>query len=143
VENSETLAPTPDERTSAMLAQVSQIFLSFLFPLFIYLARRKSKFVAFHALQALILQIILLGGWFATGRVWNILFTTKIAPDLENGAATQSPPWFTAFSFAVEVLPVCVVLVGAAAGIFYGIRAKRGEWAEYPIIGGRARRLAG
>jgi hypothetical protein len=28
-------------------------------------------------------------------------------------------------------------------GIFYGIKAGRGEWAEYPLIGRFARRIAG
>ena len=48
---------TPDERTFALLAHMLQIMLSWIAPLAIFLIKRQSKFVSFHALQALLLQV--------------------------------------------------------------------------------------
>jgi uncharacterized Tic20 family protein len=46
--------PTTDERTNAMLAHVLSIFGGFIGPLVIYFVKGKdSRFVAFHALQAI------------------------------------------------------------------------------------------
>src|SRR5262245_61665007 len=52
------LEPTQDERTMATLAHALQIIGSWIAPLVIFLIRRESRFVAFHALQALLLQIL-------------------------------------------------------------------------------------
>jgi uncharacterized Tic20 family protein len=49
---------TPDERTMATLAHALQLIGSWIAPLIIFLIRRRSRFVSFHALQALLLQII-------------------------------------------------------------------------------------
>ena len=49
---------TPDERTLALLAHMLQIMLCWIAPLAIFLIKRQSKFVSFHALQA-----------FASGRL--------------------------------------------------------------------------
>jgi hypothetical protein len=48
--------PTSDETTLALLAHVLQIFTWWIGPLAIYLAKRDSKFVSFHAMQALLWQ---------------------------------------------------------------------------------------
>ena len=55
--------PTADEKTMATLAQVLQIIGSWIAPLVIYLLRRESKFVSFHALQALLWQVVILILW--------------------------------------------------------------------------------
>ena len=52
------LDTTPDERTMATLAHALQLVGSWIAPLIIFLIRRRSRFVSFHALQALLLQII-------------------------------------------------------------------------------------
>jgi uncharacterized membrane protein len=61
----------------ATLAHVLQLIGSWIAPLIIFLIRRQSRFVSFHALQALLLQIIhtiiaivLMMLWFVT------IFTT-------------------------------------------------------------------
>ncbi len=57
--------PTPDERTTAMLAHVLTIFAGFIAPLIIYLAKRRdSRFVAFHAMQALLWHLWMLALYF-------------------------------------------------------------------------------
>ena len=47
-------APTQDEKTMAMLAHILQIFTWWIGPLVIFLVKQDSKFVRFHALQALL-----------------------------------------------------------------------------------------
>ena len=51
--------PTSDEETLAMLAHVLQIFTWWIGPLVIYLAKRDSKFVSFHAMQTLLWQFVM------------------------------------------------------------------------------------
>ena len=48
--------PNQDEKMTAMVAYVLQIFTWFVGPLVIYFVKRDSRFVKFHALQALIFQ---------------------------------------------------------------------------------------
>jgi uncharacterized membrane protein len=77
-ENLETTI-TQDERTMATLAHALQVAGWWLAPLIIFLTQRKSRFVSFHALQALLLQIIymvLLAGFIA---VWFLTFFLTIA----------------------------------------------------------------
>ena len=56
VENPQTPI-TQDERTMATLANALQVVGWWIAPLIIFLIHRKSRFVSFHALQALLLQI--------------------------------------------------------------------------------------
>src|SRR5919204_2401049 len=49
---------TQDERTMAVLAHALQMVGWFIAPLVILIVRRDSRFVSFHALQALLLQVI-------------------------------------------------------------------------------------
>jgi uncharacterized membrane protein len=67
------LTITPDERTMGTLAHVLQLVGGFIAPLIIFLVKRDSRFVSFHALQALLLQalyfvlmMLMMGAIFAT-----------------------------------------------------------------------------
>jgi hypothetical protein len=50
--------PSQDERTMAILAHVLQLVGWWIAPLVIFLVKRESRFTSFHALQALLLQMI-------------------------------------------------------------------------------------
>ena len=52
--------PTLDERTMAILAHMLQIVGLWIAPLIIFVVKRDSKFVSFHALHALLLQVLYL-----------------------------------------------------------------------------------
>ncbi len=131
---------TQDERTMATLAHILQIVCSWIAPLIIFLVKRDSPFVRFHALQALILQICLAILWI----VGVVIFIVTMVATMSTSGATvhnQPPPavffvfpifWVVGMSAWVVVLIVAVV---------YGVRAGRGEWAAYPGIGGLARQL--
>ena len=51
------IEPTLDERTMAILAHMLQIVGLWIAPLIIFVIKRESRFVSFHALQALLLQV--------------------------------------------------------------------------------------
>ncbi|MGC1617736.1 MAG: DUF4870 domain-containing protein [Candidatus Acidiferrum sp.] len=128
--------PTQDERTMAFLAHLLQVFTGFIAPLVIYCVKQDSRFVKFHALQCLIWQLcymaVFIGGM--------MFFFFSIFAMVFSGAhgehtATQPPaafflvfPFFWLFWMLGWVADVIL-------GIMYGIKANRGEWAAYPIIG--------
>ena len=51
-------APSQEKRTMATMAHVLQLVGWWIAPLVIFAVKRQSKFVSFHALQALLLQIV-------------------------------------------------------------------------------------
>jgi len=136
--------PTKDECTIAMLAHLLQLFTGFIGPLALLVVKRDSRFVVFHALQALLLQIALVILGLFTVLTWFGFFIYV--------AATQWTPKQGAGRVpvvAILILGLFILLWMAAwaidllAAIIFGIKAHRGEWAEYPLIGKYARRLAG
>jgi uncharacterized Tic20 family protein len=113
---------TSEERTWAMLAHLSAllgyvvVLGQYIAPLVIYLVyRERSRFVAFHALQALYFQLALLLLWIV------VFVATLVTCGL--GAI---------FAVVPIVLNLVFVLVAA-------IRANSGEWYELPIVGSMAR----
>jgi len=113
---------TSDERLWGMLAHLSALLGyvvglgQYIAPLVIYLVyRERSRFVAFHALQALYFQLALLVLWAI------VIILTLITCGL--GAI-----------FAVVPIVLNLVFVLMAA-----IRANNGEWYELPLVGAIAR----
>jgi len=134
------LDTTPDERTMATLAHALQLIGSWIAPLIIFLIRRNSRFVSFHALQALLLQIlhtiivlVLMVLWFTT------ILTTVFHQT--SGKAPDFPPVFFIL-FPLVWLCFMGLWVGTLIiAILYAIKAGRGEWADYPVIGKLARKM--
>jgi uncharacterized Tic20 family protein len=131
--------PSPDERTMATLAHVLQLVGWWIAPLIIFLLKRESRFVSFHALQALLLQIlymIVMGVfmifWFAT------FFAT--IHNTSGPHAAPRPAFFILFPLIwVGFMGLWVAMLVIA--IIYGIKAGRGEWASYPVLGALASRI--
>jgi uncharacterized membrane protein len=124
----------------ATLAHVLQIVGWWIAPLIIFLLKRESRFVSFHALQALLLQIcyvILLGGFMVA---WFGFFFVTMAR--HSTVAPGAPPAGVFILFPLIWLGFmgmwALVLVLA---IVYGIKAGRGEWAEYPVLGRMSRKI--
>ena len=134
--------PTSDETTLALLAHVLQIFTWWIGPLAIYLAKRDSKFVSFHAMQALLWQFTMMGLAMVMGLVWMIVVFVTVLPHINKTAGSQPPPaaFFVLFPlFWLGFLGFYGLNV--VIGILYGAKAGRGEWAAYPLLGGWARRI--
>lgn len=132
--------PTPDERTLAMLAHVLQMFSGFIGPLIIYLVKRESRFVAFHAVQALIWQAAFFALTALSMIAWFVVMFSAV---LKHPSSSNQLPsgFFPAFPL-IALVWVGGWLIGIALAIVYGIKANQGEWAGYPVIGRWARRLA-
>lgn len=134
------LDTTPDERTMATLAHALQLIGSWIAPLIIFLIRRQSRFVSFHALQALLLQIVhtiivvvLMVLWVTT------IFTTVFHQ--ASGKPTDLPPALFLL-FPLVWLGFMAMWVGTLIiAILYAIKAGRGEWADYPVLGKLARKI--
>jgi uncharacterized membrane protein len=123
----------------AVLAHVLQLVGWWIAPLIIFVVKRESRFTSFHALQALLLQIaymILMGGfmvlWFGS------IVLTVVQHSGNKGAA---PP-------ALFILMPLIWLgfmglwgIMLVIAIVYGVKAGRGEWAEYPLLGSLARKI--
>lgn len=133
--------PTSDERTLAMLAHFLQLFGGFIGPLVIFIVKRKSRFVAFHAIQALIWQATYIVAAMIGVVLWLIVFIGTIATHVHAGPSAGPPfeifilfplIWFFFLGGWVVTLILAIV---------YGIKANQGEWAGYPIIGRWARRM--
>lgn len=142
-----TAAPRPleltqDEKAYAGLAHALMIPTWWIGPLVIFLTRRSSRFVSFHALQALFWQIIFtllyVGGMLA---MFAVMFATMTNMSKDKTAEQQFP---TGLFLAMPIF--WLVTMGGFAitltlGIIYCLKAMRGEWASYPIIGRWAARI--
>ncbi len=139
-----TPVPTKDEQTMAFLAQFLQIFTGFIAPLVIYLMKRESRFVSFHAMQALIWQIIYLAVVLVVFIVLFVGVFATVATQPHPPSSPQQPPAAVFLLFPLLWLMFMGGWVlNLIIGIVYGIKANRGEWAAYPVIGRWARRIVG
>ncbi len=184
MQEAELSSPGPDERSFAMLAHALQIVGWFIAPLVIFLVRRESRFVAFHALQALLFQIaymvlmgILFAGMFAAMFLSMPMegsrseksddgkaameqprgdkTTDKEAaenqgdkkqeggkqPTTRKKQAERPPVLFLLFFPIFWLLYMAMFVLMIVMSIVYSVKASRGEWAAYPIVGRWARRI--
>ena len=137
-------ALTQDETTMALLAHILQIFTWWIGPLVIYLVKRDSKFVSFHAMQALLWQILVFILAIVGIGLWIILLIATVVPHAGQASSNQAPPVAFFVIFPIMWLGIMGLSVtNIVLGIVFGIKASRGEWASYPVIGGWARRIVG
>lgn len=131
--------PSKDECVIAMLAHVMMIFSWFWAPLIIYFAKRDSRFVAFHALQALYWQVILFCGWVLSFIAFIVVAATVGFASLGAHRLSLTP---TAFFLLFWLVFTGGWVLNLVLGILFGIRASHGEWARYPVLGRWALRRA-
>ena len=138
----ESSTPTADEKSMAMLSHLLMIFAGFIPPLVIYLVKRDSKFVAFHAMQGLLWHAVMLVFQFlGFAGIMISMFLTIPHTAQKPGASNQFPVAFFGIMAAFWVLFLGLWMVNLVLGIVYCIKASRGEWAEYPLLGRLARRI--
>lgn len=133
--------PTQDERTMASLAQALQVVAGWIAPLVFLIIKRDSKFVLFHALQALLFQACLVFFWICFMVVWFVFIFSTVFTTAAMAPHGQPPvgffiafPLFWLFAMGGWVLVLILAIV-------YAIKAGRGEWADYPLVGGWSRRI--
>jgi uncharacterized Tic20 family protein len=138
-------ALSQDEKAYAGLAHALMISTWWIGPLIIYFMRKESRFVSFHALQALFWQIIytLL---YVTGMVvvFAVVFTKILS--MPQGK-TADPNQFPVALFVVFpvfwLIMMGGLVISVTLGILYCLKAMRGEWAGYPLIGRWVHRILG
>lgn len=130
--------PTQDERTMATLAHVLQMVGWFIAPLIIYFIKRESRFVSFHALQAIFLQLVYMVVWVGFMAVWFAAIAGTMATAPKSG---QPPLLFFVLVPLLWVVAMGIWVFLLVTAIVYGIKAGKGEWAAYPVIGRWARRV--
>src|SRR5512135_2437110 len=81
--------PLPNERTLATLAHILQVVGWWIAPLIILLIKRESRFVSFHALQALLLQIVYVLLFVVLLALWFCIFILAMA---HHPPAPGAPP---------------------------------------------------
>lgn len=123
----------------ATLAHILQVVGWWIAPLIILLLKRESRFVSFHALQALLLQIAYVFLLFMGMGLWFVFFFLTLTQHPASQGA-PSPAMFVFFPL------VWLGAMGAwtfmlVIAIVYAIKAGRGEWAEYPVLGRVSRKI--
>jgi uncharacterized Tic20 family protein len=144
MEETPTYAPSQDEKITAMVAYILQIFTWFVGPLVIYFVKRDSRFVAFHALQALIFQGCMLSLSALMAIVWVVFIIWMAVTEGSSGQTSNAPP--LAFLISVGVIGLAWAagyVLNLFLSAYYAIQAANGKWSQYPIIGKWARRWAG
>jgi len=100
----------------------------------------ESRFVRFHALQVLLLHLAYIVVFAA---LMGLFFVFAIGSLPTGDGRGPPPPAFmgSVFVFWCGMATIWILMIVLA--IVYGIRAGRGEWAAYPIVGRWALRLSG
>ena len=135
---------TQDEKAYAGLAHALMMGTWWIGPLVIYLTKKESRFVAFHALQALFWQIIytvvVFDGMIVF--VFIVMVTALAMPRQTNMPPRPPVVIFFLFPF-VWLFVIAAAAITLTLASMYCLKAMRGEWAGYPVIGGWARKIVG
>ncbi len=134
---------TQDEKAYAGLAHALMMSTWWIGPLVIYLTKKESRFVTFHALQALLWQIVFTVGYFVGLAVWFAVMIATVAMRPQN---VPNQPFPIAIFIVMPIFWLFILSAMAITltlGIMYCLKAMRGEWAAYPVIGRWARKIVG
>ena len=129
--------PTLDERKNAMLAHVLQILAGPIPALIIFLVKRESKFVRFHALQPLIWQSVIIV--FSMIAIAGFLVTLPFV----RRSPLELPINFYIFFGGLYLLSAIHWIISLYVAISFGIRSYKGSWVRYPVIGNLATAWSG
>lgn len=134
---------TQDEKAYAGLAHALMTCAGWIGPLVIYLTKKESRFVGFHAMQALLWQIIVTVLYFVSIAAWMVVIFSTVAVHQQN---TPNAPFPIAIFIVMPIFWLFVMGAWAITlilAIMYCLKAMRGEWAAYPVIGRWARKIVG
>ncbi len=129
--------PTQDERTFATLAHALQMPGWWIAPLVILLTKKDSRFVKFHATQVLLLQALHVCATITTVVIFMaVMFGSIASVAAQGGHPKPEPPvaMFVFMPFMWLIMFGLYVLI-LVLTILFSIKAGKGEWAEYPLLG--------
>ena len=118
-----------------LLAHLLQIFTGFMGPLVILILRQNSRFVKFHALQALIWQLCYMAVFLAGFAFALFAVFAGVFHELSRPHSPPAPPVFFLLFPLLWLFAVGGWIANVILGVVYGMKANQGEWAAYPIIG--------
>lgn len=124
--------PTEEERTSAMLPHILQVFGGFVPPLVILIVKRNSRYVRFHSLQALIWQVIATVTIIIGFVSFFILMIATIPAAAQN--KNEMPKAFFLFPL-IWLMFLGQYGISAILAIVFGWQCSNGKWSRYPLIG--------
>ena len=142
--------PTQDERVMASLSHITAIlpFMGMIAPIVIWVTQKeKSKYVAFHALQALGFQLSMVVAWFiAMGCYIASFFATFLSiPFASSSTIAQSNQPLFGSAFLVPFVVFGAMFIGEFALIVYGIIGAimtfQGKPFRYVFIGNQVERF--
>ncbi|HTS34381.1 MAG TPA: DUF4870 domain-containing protein [Candidatus Solibacter sp.] len=130
-------ATTSDERSMAVLSHALQVVGGWIPPLIIFFVKRQSRFVSFHSLQVLFLELAYLAVTMFTMTFWiaGVLLIVSRTHENSNGIPAALFLFFPIFWLVWMFVWISKIVVA----VIYSIKAGRGEWAEIPVVGGWAR----
>ncbi len=127
----------------AVLAHALQMVGGWIPPLVLLVVKRDSRFVSFHALQALLLQLVYFFVLMLLMLVWFVLIFSQVLSS-RGAQHPNGPPVAIFIAFPLIGLGWMVAWVGMLViVILYSIKAGRGEWAGYPLLGALSRKILG
>ncbi len=132
--------PTSDERTMATLAHALQIVGGWIAPLIIFLVKKDSLFVRFHALQAMLLHFV----YIICAMIFTVIWVATIFATVFSHVADKSSAPPTAIFVLMPLMWLFLMgswLIILICAIVFAIKANNGEWAEYPVLGRLARKF--
>ncbi|HTC95822.1 MAG TPA: DUF4870 domain-containing protein [Terriglobales bacterium] len=134
--------PTQNERSMAMLVHILAIISGIFAPLIIYVIKRDSKFVSFHALQSLFWHLLYAAGVALLVVLFFVIVISQAAFSVAARHGPPSPLIFMAFPMLWFSLIVSW-LINVLLGVTFAVKTNAGEWVTYPLVGAWARSLVG
>lgn len=131
------------ERITAAMAHGSIIVPTFgiLVPILIWVTQKdKSRYVAYHALQGLSLQVTMLLYTFLGGMCYMFSFLGFFLTDFTNTPSNQ-PPAFFFVPFGVMGLMMLGMFLFSLYGIIAAVMVALGKDFQYPLLGHLAERI--
>lgn len=132
---------TSEERLMAMFSHLSIVFGGIVLPIIFWATQKeKSKYITFHALQAIFFQLtyIFIVVLFVCLLVFASIFM-GLGLGVMTAATTSDSPGFTAVFVIFIIAAYALILLSVAAAIGYGvylaIRSYNGAYVKVPIIG--------
>jgi uncharacterized Tic20 family protein len=128
--------PNSENRLLAALSHASVVMqgLGILVGVLVYVTQRdKSRFAAYQALQAAVYQmanLILIG---LLWMVWSVFYGLSITTMMSNPRATPTP--FFMISLGAMLIPIAIMLVVDAFGLWGALRTWQGREFHYPLLG--------
>jgi len=141
ISNSASSSPTQDERVMAALSHVTAIlpFMGMLAPIIIWVTQReKSKYVAFHALQALGYQLSMILAWLVGMACYMVSFIFIFLSAAFTTSSNTAQP-FLMLPFIAPFAVFGIIIIGGLAFIVYGLVGAvltfQGKSFRYILIG--------